>query len=353
MGRILVTGGAGFVGSSIALRLAARGEHEIVAADNLRRRGSELNLPRLSAGGVRFVHADVRAQGDLEGAGALDAIVECSAEPSVLAGLDGSTDYLVDSNLVGAYRCFELARKNDAQVVFISTSRVYPYGVLQAARLTEDATRYSLADEQDVAGLSSRGVSEELSLEGARSLYGATKLAAELLLTEYGAAYGVPWAVDRCGVIAGPWQMGKADQGVFVHWARAHWFGAPLRYIGFGGAGKQVRDLLHVDDLATLVVDQLAEPAGWNGAVVNVGGGPEVSLSLLETTALCRELTGRTVPVEPSPDERPADVPVYVSDCSRLYARTTWRPQRSSREIMEDIVDWIRRNEDDVRRLPA
>ena len=89
MGRILVTGGAGFVGSSIALRLAARGEHEIVAADNLRRRGSELNLPRLSAGGVRFVHADVRAQGDLEGAGAFDAIVECSAEPSVLAGLDG------------------------------------------------------------------------------------------------------------------------------------------------------------------------------------------------------------------------------------------------------------------------
>ncbi|MFL5963597.1 MAG: NAD-dependent epimerase/dehydratase family protein [Gaiellaceae bacterium] len=352
MGTTLITGGAGFVGANIALRLAAE-DHDVVALDNLKRRGSELNLPRLQAGGVRFVHGDVRALADLEGIGAVDTVVECSAEPSALAGLDGSTAYLLDSNLRGAYQCFDFARRRDAQVVFLSTSRVYPYGSLGAANLVEGDTRFALAERQESPGLTALGVSENFSLEGPRTLYGATKLAAELVLTEYGAAFDVPWTVNRCGVVAGPWQMGKADQGVFVHWARAHWFGTPLAYIGYGGNGKQVRDLLHVDDLADLVVRQLASPADWRGVVANVGGGLEISLSLLETTALCRELTGRTVPIEPEPNARPGDVPLYVSDCSRLYARTDWRPRRDAETIMGDIVAWIKDNEDDVRRLPA
>jgi CDP-paratose 2-epimerase len=352
MGRTLITGGAGFVGANIALRLAAQGQ-EVVALDNLKRRGSELNLPRLQAAGVHFVHGDVRALADLEGIGAVDAVVECSAEPSALAGLDGSTAYLLDSNLRGAYQCFDFARRRDAQVVFLSTSRVYPYERLGAANLVEGDTRLVLAEQQELPGLTPLGVSEEFSLEGPRTLYGATKLAAELVLTEYGAAFDVPWTVNRCGVIAGPWQMGKADQGVFVHWARAHWFGTPLAYIGYGGSGKQVRDLLHVDDLADLVLRQLATPADWQGVVANVGGGAQISLSLLETTDLCRELTGRTVPIEAEPRARPGDVPVYVSDCSRLYARTDWRPRRDAEAIMVEIVAWIKDNEDDVRRLPA
>ena len=106
--------------------------------------------------------------------------------------------------------------------------------------------------------------------------------------------------INRCGVIAGPWQMGKVDQGVFTFWLLHHHFGRPLTYIGYGGTGQQVRDLLHVDDLVELVDEQLADPTRWDGFVGNVGGGREVSLSLLETTALCRELTGNEVPIEPS-----------------------------------------------------
>jgi CDP-paratose 2-epimerase len=352
MGTTLITGGAGFVGANIALRLAAEG-HDVVAFDNLKRRGSELNLPRLHAAGVRFVHGDVRELADVEGVGAIEALVECSAEPSALAGVDGSTAYLLDSNLRGAYQCFDVARRHGAHVVFLSTSRVYPYGSLGSAKLLEEETRFTLAAEQELPGLTAQGVSEDFPLEGPRTLYGATKLAAELVLAEYGAAFGLPWTVNRCGVIAGPWQMGKADQGVFVHWARAHWFGTPLAYIGYGGAGKQVRDLLHVDDLAELVLRQLAAPGEWDGVVANVGGGREISLSLAETTALCRELTGRTVPTEPEHSPRPGDVPVYLSDCSRLYARTDWRPRRNAEAIMSDIVTWIKDNEDDVRRLPA
>ena len=114
----------------------------------------------------------------------------------------------------------------------------------------------------------------------------------------------MPAVIDRCGVIAGPWQMGKVDQGVFTHWMLAHHFRQPLSYIGFGGRGKQVRDLLHVEDLVDLVERQLLDPGAWDGRTVNVGGGRECSLSLLETTAICRELTGNEVPIAPVAETR-------------------------------------------------
>jgi CDP-paratose 2-epimerase len=352
MASVLVTGGAGFVGATLALRLAAEG-HSVVALDNLKRRGSELNLPRLREAGVQFVHGDVRNAADLAASPELDTLVECSAEPSALAGTDGATSYLLDSNLRGAYQCFDLARRDGAHVIFLSTSRVYPYTALSDAVIEEQATRFALADRQPYAGLTAAGVSEEMPLDGARTLYGASKLAAELLLQEYGATFGLPWTINRCGVIAGPWQMGKADQGVFVHWARAFWYGSPLAYLGYGGTGKQVRDLLHVSDLAELLVDQVARRDEWNCALQNVGGGLDCSLSLLETTELCRELTGRSVVPRAEPEGRAGDVPVYVSDCSRLYARSTWRPKLGAAQILSDIVSWIRENQAAVSTLPS
>jgi CDP-paratose 2-epimerase len=351
MRRVLVTGGAGFVGANLCVALAARHPNwELVALDNLSRRGSELNLPRLREAGVAFRHADVRSQADVLAAGEVDAIVECSAEPSVLAGVGGSADYLVQTNLVGAYHCLELARRERAQLVFLSTSRVYPVRALEGAAFTEAGTRFELAAEQTLPGLSEHGVAETLPLDGARTLYGATKLAAELLIAEYAETYGLSAVVNRCGVIAGPWQMGKVDQGVFTYWALAHHFGRELRYIGYGGSGKQVRDLLHVDDLTDLVDEQLAEPGRWAGQTVNVGGGREVSLSLREATALCAELTGRTVDVAPAGEDRPGDLRIYLSDCRRLHGLTGWRPRRDARIVLQDTLDWISANEDAVRR---
>jgi CDP-paratose 2-epimerase len=348
---ILVTGGAGFVGAHLAVELAARRpEHEIVALDNLYRRGSELNLPRLRTAGVRFVHGDVRELEDLLAVGSVDALIECSAEPSVMAGVDGSPAVLVGTNLLGAYHCLELARRCGAQLIFLSTSRVYPVAALCALRLVEGETRLEIAAGQDVPGAGPNGIAEGFPLEGARTLYGATKLAAEHLITEYAETYGLRAVVDRCGVIAGPWQMGKVDQGVFTYWMLAHVLDRPLRYIGFGGSGKQVRDLLHVLDLVDLVDEQLADPDVWSGRTVNVGGGRAVSLSLLETTALCAEITGRTVAVERSSEQRPGDIPAYISDCARLAGMTPWRPRRGPREILVDTFDWIRSNEDVVRR---
>lgn len=351
MTRLLITGGAGFVGSNLAVSLARRHpEWEVLALDNLYRRGSELNLPRLEEAGVEFVKGDVREPEDLGALPRLDAMIECSAEPSVMSGVDGDTAYLVHTNLTGAYNCLELARRDGAFMVFLSTSRVYPVAPQLEIKLEEAETRFEIAAEQELPGVSPAGISERFPLEGARTLYGSTKLAAELLIEEYRAALGVPAVIDRCGVIAGPWQMGKVDQGVFTHWMLAHHFRNPLTYIGFGGKGKQVRDLLHVEDLVDLVERQLLDPERWDGRTVNVGGGRECSLSLLETTEICRRLTGNEVPIEPVLETRQGDVPIYLSDCARLFGLDAWRPRRGAEQVLADIHAWIAADEDRIAR---
>lgn len=342
MKSILVTGGAGFVGSNLGIALAARHpDRRIVAFDNLHRKGSELNLDRLAEAGVEFVRGDVRKINDLESVGPVDALIECSAEPSVMSGVDGDTSYLVETNLTGAYNCLEIARRNSAQFIFLSTSRVYPLQGLRDLALEEAPTRFELVDEQPQPGVSALGIGEDMPLGGPRTLYGSTKLAAELLTTEFGEMFSIPTVINRCGVIAGPWQMGKVDQGVFTHWMLSHINQEPLSYIGYGGSGKQVRDLLHVDDLVDLVELQLLDPSHWDGRTFNVGGGRDVSLSLLETSEICARLTGNQIEITAEPEDRAGDVPIYLSDCSALFEHSDWRPRRNAETVLRDIHEWV------------
>ena len=346
---ILVTGGAGFVGSNLAVRLKQRDPStRVTALDNLKRRGSELNLPRLRAAGIEFVHGDIRCPEDLVFTDDFDLILDCSAEPSVLAGLGVNPGYVIQTNLAGTVNLLELARTHRADFVFLSTSRVYPVAHLNALQLEERDTRFELAAEQPLPGASTRGISEEFSLVGYRSMYGATKLASELLVQEYAQAFALRTVVNRCGVLAGPWQMGKSDQGVFSLWVLAHHFRRPLSYIGFGGTGKQVRDVLHVDDLDRLLALQLSDLDRCAGCVFNVGGGPTSSLSLREATALCQELTGNEIPIPAVSDCRPADVPHYVTDNSAVQAATGWKPVSTARETLTEMHDWVRSHESDL-----
>jgi CDP-paratose 2-epimerase len=144
--------------------------------------------------------------------------------------------------------------------------------------------------------------------------------------------------------------MGKVDQGVFTFWMLSHHFGRPLQYIGFGGAGRQVRDLLHVEDLLDLLDEQLQNPDRWDGTTVNVGGGRDCSLSLREATSLCVEITGNTVKISGEPQNRPGDVPLYISDCRALQTLTDWRPRRDSRAVLADIHAWICAHERELAR---
>jgi CDP-paratose 2-epimerase len=339
--RILVTGGAGFVGSTLALALKREFSIPVVALDSLKRRGSELALTRLKAGGVEFVHGDVRCAEDLEAVGACDLLLECSAEPSVHAGYGANPAYVINTNLVGTANCLEYARHHGAAVVFLSTSRVYPIAGLRALPLRPEGDRLVIAPGQSGPGWSEAGISEIFPLGGSRSMYGASKLASELLIEEYRAMYGLKTVVNRCGVLSGPWQMGKVDQGFVVLWLARHVFGGRLVYSGFGGEGRQVRDILHVDDLCDLLHLQIVELDRHSGRTYNVGGGAPQSTSLRELTSACRRLTRNQLEIGADPATRDADVPYYVADNAAVTAATGWRPSRSLDRLLDDIYRWL------------
>lgn len=350
MDTILITGGAGFVGASLALGIkeAVPGVR-ILALDNLKRRGSELNIPRLRKAGIEFIHGDIREPEDLAAAGPAALLLECSAEPSVLAGFTSSPAYVVQTNLLGTVNCLEWARQCGAGILFLSTSRVYPVARLQALAYEESASRFELEHAQPFPGVSRAGIAEDFPLEGARSLYGATKLASELLIQEYLDMYGLKGVLNRCGVLTGPWQMGKVDQGVVALWVARHHYGGRLKYIGFGGTGKQVRDILHVDDLLRLVLHEMEHLDALSGQTFNVGGGRGVSISLAELTALCQEATGHSIPIDAEVENRPADMPIYLTDNARVTAATGWQPAKDARAIVQDIAGWIAANEETLR----
>jgi CDP-paratose 2-epimerase len=346
---VLVTGGAGFVGSNLAIRYKNRYPgSQVSVLDNLRRRGSELNISRLREAGIEFIHGDIRNREDFPER-EIDLVLECSAEPSVLAGYGGSPDYLINTNLVGTLNCLELARRHQADFVFLSTSRVYPLQALRTLNYSETETRFVLDEDQPHTGVSGLGIAETFPLQGARSLYGATKLASELFVEEYRSAFHIRTVIDRCGVITGPWQMGKTDQGVFALWLASHYFGGELHYIGYGGRGKQVRDFLHIDDLFELIDIQTRQLDRFDGQIFNVGGGLERSLSLLETTTLCEQITGHRVTIHGQPATRVADIPLYITDHSKITDFCGWQPSRDAKQVLTDVYKWIADHEALVR----
>jgi CDP-paratose 2-epimerase len=339
----LVTGGAGFVGSSIALYLKRKHpKAQVISLDNLKRRGSELSLPRLRDAGIDFIHGDVRELSDIEQAGPVDWLFECSAEPSVQAGYNQNPSYVTQTNLIGAINCLEHLRRSGGRMMFLSTSRVYPIDPLRNLPLgCQQTNRLDIEKTSSGTGFSQNGISESFPLDGARSLYGATKLCAEHYITEYGSMYGIETIINRCGILAGPWQMGKVDQGVLTLWMARHLFGGSLKYIGFGGEGHQVRDALHVDDLCELIEIQMNDISRLAGSIYNVGGGIRNSVSLNQLTSYCRDISKRSLEIGSDPVTHPADIPYYVSDASRITESTSWVPKRSMGVLLEDIHHWI------------
>ena len=349
--KVLITGGAGFAGSNLALKLKSDyPELEITCLDNLKRRGSELSLRRLKSAGIQFVHGDIRNKEDFEGL-EFDLLLECSAEPSVLAGIDGSPEYLLNTNLVGTINCLEKVRQQKAAILFLSTSRVYPIRPINSLQFTESELRFDISDHQTTLGASSKGISETFPLNEPRSLYGVTKLASELIIAEYADTYGTRAIVNRCGVITGPWQMGKVDQGVFVLWVAKHYFNQNLSYIGYGGNGKQVRDFIHIDDLYEAIKHQLLNFDAYTDAPYNVGGGLENSVSLAELTALCEKVTGNKIEIASVREDRPADLRFFITDSTKFLMKSGIKWSKNAENTVQDIYDWIKENEADLKHI--
>ena len=356
--RILVTGGCGFVGATLCRRFAeAWPDAAITSLDSLRRRGSESNLALLERHGVKVVHGDIRQATDIDSLGPFDWVIDAAAEPSVLAGTSagGHTGrrQLVDHNLLGTVNLLEAAARWQAGVVLLSTSRVYSIPALTALPLVATTGRrgaptYAVDPGNPLPpGLSPAGIGECFSTAAPVSLYGATKLACETLALEYAHAVGTPLVIDRCGVLAGPGQFGRADQGIFSWWIHRWAARRPLSFIGFGGRGLQVRDCLHPDDLAELLLRQLTAARGGQPELLHAAGG--IGTSLAELSAWCEERLGRH-DVAAASETRPYDLPWVVLDPAAATSRHGWSPTRSPESIFEEIAchaerhpDWLDR----------
>jgi CDP-paratose 2-epimerase len=341
--RILVTGACGFVGSRILRQLRAMSEDwTLVGLDNLCRAGSEQNRAVLKEIGVKFFHGDVRSASDFESLPPVDWVIDAAANPSVLAGVDGksSSRQVIEHNLLGTVNMLEYCRRHGAGFILLSTSRVYGIEPLCQIPLKQQGDRFVVDEAQTLAqGLSARGVDESFSTTPPVSLYGVSKKMSEDLALEYGCTFKLPVYINRCGVMAGAGQFGRADQGIVAFWIHSWRERRSLRYLGFGGNGWQVRDALHPDDLARLLFKQVqASDAKDKPRLVNVAGGAESSFSLAELSAWCATRYGREVPVVKDGSERPFDIAWLLLDDARARQVWDWQPEITRDQLFEEVA---------------
>jgi CDP-paratose 2-epimerase len=191
-------------------------------------------------------------------------------------------------------------------------------------------------------GISAEGLTEEFSTQPPLSLYGSAKLASEVVALEYGSAFDFPVHINRCGVMAGAGQFGKADQGIFSFWLHSWRARRPLKYIGFGGNGFQVRDCLHPRDLCALLVKQMRAPEK-SGCVLNVSGGAQSGISLANLSKWCERRFGPHS-VDADPANRQFDIPWLVLDSARARHEWNWRPEVCLEAILEEIAKHAEEN---------
>jgi CDP-paratose 2-epimerase len=355
--KVLVTGGCGFIGSSVAFHLHEKG-NRVMVMDNLVRRGSEANLVELQRRGISFTHGDVRNIEDLANLPTgIDLICDTSAQPSVVSGYSNPL-FDITNNGVGAIHILEYARRYKTPIIFWSSNRVYGADRLNAlprrqtdTRLEWDPGAWDRIEKVERPGGFDplHGISEEFSVDGGqRSIYGLSKLIADVACQEYAQAFDLPVIVNRFGVISGTGQFGSSDQGWVVWWAVAHWFGLPLKYLGWHG--KQVRDVLFVDDVLSLLDFQISQLPKFRGEVFNVGGGFQNSISLLEATRTMEEISGRSTSVTLEDTPRKGDIALYFTDNRKVRRLTAWNPKVGLKEGLSSIFEWIRANESELSR---
>jgi CDP-paratose 2-epimerase len=343
--KILITGICGFAGSCIAKTLLQNHiNFEILGLDNFSRKGSESNISDLTELGIELIRGDIRFQSDIDNLPIVDWVIDCAANPSVLAGLDGQTSsrQLMEHNLQGTINLLEYCKNHKSGFILLSTSRVYSASELASLPVKSSDHRYELTD-CDVSGASSFGISEDFPTSAPLSLYGASKLASETLILEYGECFDFPVWINRCGVLAGAGQFGKADQGIFSFWIHSFKEKNALKYIGFEGTGHQVRDALHPKDLVPLLSRQMVEPGREAPKIINLGGGMENSLSLKELSSWCEDRFGQNE-VLPSMKERRLDAAWIVMDSITARNAWNWSVKTKIGEILEEIAFHAEKN---------
>ena len=332
--RILITGGAGFVGCNAARFFGAR-NWNVTVLDNLSRQGTGKNLAWLRDGTTfDFEHVDVRDRAAIDGVmvnGRFDAIIHLAAQVAVTTSVtDPGTDFAV--NAFGTFNMLDAVRLHCPETVFIFASTNKVYGKIAAAGSELRGNRYAYLDRP-------HGISETEPLDFL-SQYGCSKGAADQYTLDFARMYKIPATSFRQSCIYGPRQFGVEDQGWVAWFAIASMLG---RDITIFGDGKQVRDVLHVDDLLHAYEAVIRAPEKIAAEAFNVGGGPGQILSLIDLIDMLERRLGRKVPVKWD-DWRPGDQQVYISDIRKLDRLLGWKPEIGVGAGISQLIDWVAQN---------
>jgi len=333
--KILITGGCGFVGSNIALFLKKSIKNVyILSVDNLVRKGSKLNQQRLKKQKISNVKIDLKDFSKIQKLGKFDLIIDCCAEPAIEASKK-NPDIVFNTNLVGTFNILKKCVNDNSNIIFLSSSRVYSINALRNLvknkKLKRDIQINSTIDES-------------FETESVSSLYGFTKIASEKLIKEFFFGKKMKYIINRFGVIAGPWQFGKQDQGFVPLWVGKHYFKKKLSYIGFGGSGHQVRDIIHIDDVCEIILIQIRKIWKINNITLNIGGGLKNSISLRNLTVKCSKLTGNKIFIKKISKTSNYDIPYYVTDNKKVSKIYKWKPKKNIDVILKDIYQWMSKN---------
>lgn len=334
---VLITGGAGFIGTNAAQQFGRKG-WKVTLLDNLSRPGSEHNsahLEKAAISGMSFIHADIRdadAMRKLFAEQYFDAVIHCAAQVAVTTSVeDPVSDHAI--NTQGTLNLLEgLRRGKNPKAVFIFTSTNKVYGALEQFRAVDAGTRYKLEAAPE-------GISEEVNLDF-HSPYGCSKGAADQYVRDYARIYGLNTVVFRQSCIYGTHQFGMVDQGWVAYLTMLGVFGKPITVYG---DGKQVRDILYVNDLVALMETAAHNPQKARGEIFNIGGGTGNTLSLLEFLAYLEKRLGKKLDIRFA-DWRPGDQKVYISDVRKAKEKLGWAPTTGFNEGFEEMLQWIEAN---------
>ena len=350
---ILVTGAAGFVGCKIVEYLHEfNSSIQLIGIDNLSRIGSEFNIDILEKNKCQFYKGDISKPEDINLLPRVDWIIDCAAEPSVLAGLKHGSLELINNNLTSTFYLLEKCKRDNAGFVLLSTSRVYSINELNSITLIEKADKFEIQQSEEFPiGFSMNGVSEKFSTSSPISLYGATKLSSEILALEYHYSFGFPVWINRCGVIAGPGQFGKIDQGIISYWIYQYLLEKPLSFFGYGGRGLQSRDIIHPYDVFSIIQQQIFQPNPIAPKVINIGGGIKNTLSLAQLNSFCKNKIDFNKKIASVSENRPLDIPYYTTDYSIANQFWNWTPTISAHEILDQILSYGQNHLNHISRI--
>jgi len=336
--KILITGGCGFVGTNIALYLSKK--HKVDSLDNLSRKGSKYNLNLLKKSKVKNIRLDIGQLDKIYKLPKYDLIIDCCAEASVeVSRID--LDKVINTNLIGTINILKKAKKDKSKIIFLSSSRVYSIEMLNKIIKKKNLKKTIRTDIL---------IDEKSSISGAKSIYGLTKLGSEMFIEEFSYAFGIKYIINRCGVISGPLQFGKQDQGFISLWIWKHENNLKLNYIGYGGYGNQIRDVLHINDLCRLIEIQIKKIESINNLLFTVGGSKKSFVSLKNLTDLCRSFTGNTIKIGKIPKTSTYDIPYYITN-NRLVSKTyNWKPKKSIFDVVKDTYLWISNNKKSLKK---